>query len=35
MSNLEQVDAKEMGEVIDIIKDLEEAQYYCAITSAM
>ena len=35
MSNLEKVDAKEMGEVIDIIKDLEEAQYYCAITSAM
>lgn len=35
MSNLEKIDAKEMGEVIDIIKDLEEAQYYCAITSAM
>lgn len=35
MSNLECVNAKEMGEVIDIIKDLEEAQYYCAITTAM
>ena len=29
------VDAKELGEVIDMIKDLEEAMYYCAIIEAM
>jgi hypothetical protein len=29
------VDAKELGEVIDAIKDLEEAMYYCAIIEAM
>lgn len=33
--NLEQVDAKELGEVIDMIKDLAEAEYYCTITEAM
>lgn len=35
MSNLHQVDAKELGEAIDMIKDLEEAIYYCTITEAM
>lgn len=35
MGNLHQVDAKELGEVIDMIKDLEEALYYCTITKAM
>ena len=35
MGNLSQVDAKELGEVIDMIKDLEEAIYYCTITKAM
>lgn len=35
MGNLEQVNAKELGEVIDMIKDLEEAAYYCAITKTM
>lgn len=35
MSNLREVDAKELGEVIDMIKDLEEAIYYCTITKAM
>lgn len=35
MGNLSQVDAKELGEVIDMIKDLEEAIYYCTITEAM
>ena len=35
MGNLNQVDAKELGEVIDMIKDLSEAEYYCAITEAM
>lgn len=35
MSNLACVDARELGEVIDMIKDLEEAKYYCSITEAM
>jgi hypothetical protein len=35
MSHLEQVDTKELGEAIDMIKDLEEAIYYCTITEAM
>ena len=35
MSHLDSVDAKELGEVIDMIKDLEEAIYYCTITKAM
>lgn len=33
--NLECVDAKELGEVIDIIKDIEETIYYCTVTKAM
>lgn len=32
---LKEVDAKELGEAIDMIKDLEEAIYYCTITKAM
>lgn len=35
MGHLECVDTKELGEVIDMIKDLEEALYYCSITKAM
>ena len=35
MGHLEQVDTKELGEVIDMIKDLSEAIYYCTITEAM
>lgn len=35
MSNLPCVDAHELGEVIDMIKDLEEAMYYCTIIEAM
>lgn len=35
MSCLETVNAEELGEVIDMIKDLEEAMYYCTITKAM
>lgn len=35
MSNLQCVDANELGQVIDMIKDLEEAIYYCTITEAM
>lgn len=33
--HLDQVDTKELGEAIDMIKDLAEAVYYCAITKAM
>lgn len=35
MSHLESVDTKELGEAIDMIKDLEEACYYMTITKAM
>jgi ribosomal protein S18 len=34
-SNLRDVDTKELGEAVDIIKDLSEAIYYCTITDAM
>ena len=34
-NNLSQVDTKELGEAIDMIKDLEEAIYYATITEAM
>ena len=33
--HLNQVDTKELGEAIDMIKDLEEAIYYATITKAM
>lgn len=33
--NLEKVDTHELGAAIDMIKDLSEALYYCAITEAM
>ena len=29
------IDAHELGEIIDIVKDIEEAIYYCSITKAM
>ena len=35
IANLEEVDANELGEVVDMIKDLEEAEYYCAVVKAM
>lgn len=35
MHNLSNVNAEELGEVIDMIKDLEEAIYYATITEAM
>lgn len=35
MTNLDCVDAKELGEAVDMLKDLEEAIYYCSITKAM
>lgn len=33
--NLEAADTKELGEAIDMIKDLAEAEYYCKVTEAM
>ena len=35
MNQLDKADTKEMGEAIDMIKDLSEAIYYCTITEAM
>lgn len=35
LSDLSAVDAKELGEAIDMIKDLNEAIYYCTITKSM
>ena len=35
LSDLSEVDTKELGEAIDMIKDLEEAIYYCTVTEAM
>jgi hypothetical protein len=35
MGDLSSVDAKELGEAIDMIKDLSEAIYYCTITKSM
>jgi hypothetical protein len=35
MSHLDKVDTKELGEAIDMVKDLSEAIYYCTITEAM
>ena len=35
LSDLEHVCTEELGEVIDMIKDLAEAIYYCTVTEAM
>lgn len=35
MADLKCVDTKELGEVIDMIKDLAQAQYYCKVYEAM
>lgn len=35
MDDLSHVNAEEMGEVIDMIKDIEETIYYCTVTMAM
>lgn len=35
MTNLKEVDTNELGEAIDMIKDMAEAIYYCTITEAM
>lgn len=35
MEHLEEVDANELGEAIDMLKDIEEAVYYAVVTEAM
>lgn len=35
VGDIAHADAKELGEVVDMIKDMEEAMYYCTITKAM
>lgn len=35
LSHVDKADAKELGEVMDMIKDIAETEYYCAITEAM
>ena len=35
MENIRGADTKELGEAIDMVKDLSEAIYYCTITEAM
>jgi hypothetical protein len=35
MNHLDTVDTEELGDVVDMVKDLEEAIYYCTITKAM
>ena len=35
MSNLQNCDAEELGEVIDMIKDIEKTLYYCTIINEM
>lgn len=35
MYNLTEADAEELGQAVDMLKDLEEALYFCTITEAM
>ena len=35
LGNLSEVDCEELGQAIDMLKDLEEALYFCTITEAM
>lgn len=35
LADIKNADTKELGEAVDMIKDLEEAIYYCTITKAM
>lgn len=35
MCNIYEADAEELGEAVDMLKDIEEAIYYCTITEAM
>ena len=34
LSNLDQADTHELGEVIDMIKDISEAMYYCSMVES-
>lgn len=35
LSNLSEIETEELGQAIDMLKDLEEAIYYCTIVEAM
>lgn len=35
LTHLDSVDAKELGEAVDMIKDIAETEYYCAIVKSM
>ena len=35
LNDMQNVDAEELGEVVDMIKDLEETIYYCTVVEAM
>lgn len=35
MKHIDSVDTEELGEVVDMIKDIAEAIYYCTVTEAM
>lgn len=35
INNIHEADCKELGEAIDMIKDLSEAMYYCSVVEAM
>ena len=35
LCNIGEVDSEELGQAIDMLKDLEEALYFCTITEAM
>ena len=35
LTHIDEVDSEELGEAIDMLKDLEEALYFCTITEAM
>lgn len=35
LNDIQNVDAEELGEVVDMIKDLEETIYYCTVVEAM
>jgi len=35
LGHLEQADTHELGEVIDMIKDIYQCEYYCSIAQAM
>jgi hypothetical protein len=35
IKHLDEVDAEELGEAVDMLKDLAELEYYCTVTRAM